>query len=265
MIEFPPQSASAVVIPAASVITFRRAPASAGQGGGAGIEVLMLVRSASVRFAGAIVFPGGRVDDADRELAARLFPDHPDPVDCAARIAGVRETLEEAGLALGLSHAVSAGEAATARARLLECGQLGTVLDEFGWTLDLGALIAFARWNPRLERAYDTRFYLADLGTGALALDVDGTENNHLEWFAPAEVLARAEAGELRAIFPTRCILQRLALHADFAAAAADAGAHPVKEIVPWIEWRGGVQWICIPEELGYPQTSAPLEDVNRA
>jgi len=258
MSEFPLERADAVVIPAASAIIFRRGP------GALGFEVLMLVRAAHMRFAGAIVFPGGRVDDADRELAERLVPGSADPADNAARIAAVRETLEEAGLVIGLTRPVSAGEAAEARAMLLECGRLDAVLERFGWTLDLDALEAFARWNPPLERAYDTRFFLADLGTGALSLDVDGTENCHLEWFAPAEVLARAEAGELRAIFPTRCLLQRLALHGDFAAAVADARAHPGGPIVPQIEERDGERWISIPEGRGYPQTSARLGEINR-
>ena len=255
---FPKQSPTAVVIPAASVITFRRAP------DGSGPQVLMLVRSAQVRFAGAIVFPGGRVDDADRSLAQSLFPDAAELDDLAARIAGVRETLEEAGLALGLCQPVSAPEVAEARALLHETGRLETVLARFGWTLDLGALVSFARWNPQFERAYDTRFYLADLGTGALDLAVDGTENTHLEWFTPAEVLVKAERGELTAIFPTRCILQRLARHADFAAAAADARAWPQVMITPWVEDRDDGSWINIPEGLGYPETSARLEQVRR-
>ncbi|MBU6207671.1 MAG: NUDIX domain-containing protein, partial [Alphaproteobacteria bacterium] len=63
---------------------------------------LMVERAASMAFAaGALVFPGGRVDDDDRAQAAH-YPAL-DPVDAAARIAAIRETLEETGVAAGFA------------------------------------------------------------------------------------------------------------------------------------------------------------------
>ena len=56
--------------------------------GAAGVEVLLLERPHSGSFAGAWVFPGGRVDPEDGEGDAGL------------RRAAVRETLEETGLVL---------------------------------------------------------------------------------------------------------------------------------------------------------------------
>src|SRR5690606_3570256 len=80
------------VIPAATVIVMR-------EGAGAP-ELLMVERAAAMSFAGgALVFPGGRVDPGDHALAATMDGD---PDDMAARIAGVRETLEEAGVAVGI-------------------------------------------------------------------------------------------------------------------------------------------------------------------
>lgn len=259
MASFPQQSDNALTFPAATVIIFRRAPT------GGPPQILMVIRSAGMRFAaGAAVFPGGRVDEADRQLATKLHPDAADPEDVAARIAGARETLEEAGLLIGVPQTVSAADVAAARARLLECGTLEPVLEQFGWTLDLSRLEPFARWNPKFERSFDTRFYLADLGTGAVSLDVDGTEHSHLLWVTPAEALAMADRGELRAIFPTRCNLQRLAQFADFAAAVSDARTYPPTVITPWIDEREGRRWLNIPPGLGYPQTSAPLEHTER-
>ena len=79
--------------PAATLVIFRNAPA------GGPPELLMVQRAKEMRFAGgAAVFPGGRVDDADFALAEALGAadeDHRD--ELAARIAAVRETLEETG------------------------------------------------------------------------------------------------------------------------------------------------------------------------
>ena len=66
-------------------------------------ELLIVRRSSRLAFAaGAYVFPGGRVEAADADLAARLCP-HLEPDDGAGRIAAVRETIEETGIVVGLS------------------------------------------------------------------------------------------------------------------------------------------------------------------
>lgn len=71
--------------PAATVILLRDAQV--------GLETLMLHRTSKVAFGGMWVFPGGRVDDADRR---------PDDVDdeMAARRAAAREAVEECALLL---------------------------------------------------------------------------------------------------------------------------------------------------------------------
>jgi 8-oxo-dGTP pyrophosphatase MutT (NUDIX family) len=73
--EYPP-------IPAATVVLVRDVAD--------GIETLMLHRNSKLAFGGMWVFPGGRVDPADRDGAAND--------DEAARRAAVREAHEEAGL-----------------------------------------------------------------------------------------------------------------------------------------------------------------------
>lgn len=69
-------------IPAATVVLIRDSPG--------GIESLMLHRNSKIAFGGMWVFPGGRVDPADRAGAV-------DDRDAAGR-AAVREAREEAGL-----------------------------------------------------------------------------------------------------------------------------------------------------------------------
>jgi 8-oxo-dGTP pyrophosphatase MutT (NUDIX family) len=246
------------VIPAATVVVFRHA------GGGGPPELLMLRRAKAMRFAGgASVFPGGRIDQADGDLARALGLDGTIE-QAAARIAGVRETLEESGLVIGIDRPVTPHEARAARELLLESGRLGPVLERHGWRLELGRLIPFARWCPRQEGAFDTRFFLADLGTGAVDVTVDATENSELFWASAARALAMADAGEISVIFPTRRNLERLAQFDSFAEAKAQAEAIPVSVITPHREERGGETHLVIPDGLGYPVTSQPLATAKR-
>ncbi len=240
-------------IPAATVIVMR-------EGAGAP-ELLMVERAAAMSFAGgALVFPGGRVDPGDRALAA-LHPG--DAEDNAARIAAIRETLEEAGVAVGLD---PAGEMLAFRHRLHAGAPIGELLDEAGAALDLAALVPFARWLPHgvRHKVFDTRFYLARAPEDAAPL-VDGNENVRVFWASARSVLEAADRGEAHIIFPTRRNLERLALLASFDEAVADARAHPVRTVTPWIEQRGGERHLCIPDDLGYPVTSQPLDQAIRA
>lgn len=248
-------------IDAATVVVFRRCP------DGGAPQILMITRHRAMTFAGGMaVFPGGRVDPADRDLAASRAGDL-DPDEAAHRIAAVRETLEETGLVVGVTQSPSASEAAAARKLLLEGGALAPVLEAMNWTLDLDALVPFARWHPkneRLPRIFDTRFYLADLGTGAVDLEIDATENTHLFWTSAAEALSAAERGEIALIFPTRRNLERLAVFSSFEEARAQAEAIPVQTITPWVEEREGQNWLMINDDAGYPVTGEPLTSVAR-
>ena len=248
-------------IPAATIIIFRNAP------DGGAPEILMTVRSRNMVFAGGMaVFPGGRVDPADFELAGRTSGAL--PLDEAAhQIAAIRETLEETGLALGLAGDITADTATAARAMLDEHGALAPVLDEFGWSLDFDQIVPFARWFPKNEnisRVYDTRFYLADLGTGAVDIAVDQSENTRLFWTSAKGALDMAAREEIKLIFPTRRNLERLALFGSFEEAREQAEAIPVKTIVPKVDDSSGKPMLTILEDAGYPVTSELLENVAR-
>ena len=248
--------------PAATLVIFRHAPT------GGAPEVLMVQRAKEMRFAGgAAVFPGGRVDDADRALAQQLGAEGTDAIDeQAARIAAVRETLEETGLAVGFHQRPSLAEARRARAVLLDTGELAPTLADLGWTLNLERLVPFSRWRPKHKeiRVFDTRFYLADLGTGAVDLKVDDTENTHLFWASAAEALAMADRGEIKVIFPTRRNLERLALFGNYAAALSHVAEFPSQMITPSMELRGGQPWLVIPADAGYPVDGEMLESAAR-
>ncbi|MDG2535071.1 NUDIX domain-containing protein [Sphingomonas sp. HITSZ_GF] len=239
-------------IPAATVIVMRER---------SGVpELLMVERAAAMSFAGgALVFPGGRVDPGDLALA-ELHGGDPD--ESAARIAAIRETLEEAGVAIGLA---PAGRMLAMRERLYAGEPMGELLKEAGAALALDALVPFARWLPHglKHKVFDTRFYLARAPDNAEPL-VDGNENVRVFWASARAVLAMAERGEAHLIFPTRRNLERLALFAKFDDAVADARAHPVRTVTPWIETRDGVEYLCIPDDLGYPVTAQRLDEAVR-
>lgn len=249
-----PTRASDSPIPAATIVVMR-------ERGEGPPELLMLERAASLAFAGgALVFPGGRVDPADREWAAELPGDRDEN---AARLAAVRETLEEAGLAIGL--AVPDEAVAAMRAWLLEGQTLAEAVARAGARVALDMLEPFARWLPYglPSRVFDTRFYLARAPEGATAT-ADGGENVRLFWARASALLAEADAGRVTLIYPTRRNVERLATLPSYDAAVAHARAHPIETITPWIEQRAGADHLCIPEGLGYPVTSEPFAVARR-
>nr|WP_299849433.1 NUDIX domain-containing protein [Sphingomonas bacterium] len=243
-------------IPASTLVLFRERAGTP--------ELLMVERAKAMAFAaGALVFPGGRIDPGDHELAATL---EGDVDDLAARIAAIRETIEEVGLPVGLTR-MPAPDAFAALRRSLHAGTgLGPALDAAGLTLDPLPLVPFARWRPNHphSRIFDTRFYLARLPDDSPEPVVDDTENSRVFWMSAQGVLDEADAGRARIIFPTRRNLERLAQLDSFDAAAAHAAAIPVRTVTPWIEQRDGERHLCIPDDLGYPVTSENLESAER-
>lgn len=233
-------------------------------------EALLVQRATTMSFAaGAIVFPGGRVDAADHALAARLLH-RLTPQDAAARIAAIRETIEEAGLAVGLSTRPSQAGVATMRASLHAGMALCDVLDDHGFTLDLSALTPFARWCPgRSERAeisriFDTRFYIARAPADAHLATADTTETVRLRWASAVAVLADCDVGREIAIYPTQRNLERLALCGSVDAVIAHASAFSPAMVTPWTEMREGEEHLCIPDDLGYPVTSQLRAQIRR-
>ena len=193
-------------------------------------EILMVRRGDTLVFAaGAYVFPGGRVDPADVAVAGTGL----DREDRAARIAAVRETAEETGIA-DAAH--------------------------------IGDLVPFARWLPptAAPRRFDTRFYLALARDDAADPVADGIESSAAFWATAQGVLDACAAGTGRAIFPTRRLLERLAQFASFAEARDHAKRLPERIISPWTETRADGDWLCIPDDAGYPVTAERLDGAMR-
>lgn len=250
-------SANPNAIPAATLVLFRESESGPP-------ELLIVERARAMVFAGgALVFPGGRVDPEDYALAAIYAGDD---AHGAARIAAIRETIEEAGIAVGLSPHPTIAQLAAIRAGLHAGKPFGALLHNHALTLDLAALVSFARWLPAHAhmRIFDTVFFLAALPANAPEPIVDATENTRVFWMSAQNVIDEADAGRATIIFPTRRNLERLAQFGSFAEARDHARAMPLRTVTPWTEQRGEVSYLCIPDDLGYPVTAEAMDSAMR-
>jgi 8-oxo-dGTP pyrophosphatase MutT (NUDIX family) len=246
-------------IPAATLVVWRDPPA--GEIGTP--QILVVERSAGMAFAaGAIVFPGGRVDSADRALAEALG--HPGE---AAKITAIRETIEETAVIPALRDAVDPALGDELQRALIDGADFAELLGRHGLTPELDSVTPFARWMPAFKqpRKFDTLFYLVPAPAGDWHPRPQPGECVAAEWANPSELLDRIDQGEASAIFPTKRNLERLARHACFDDALADAQAHSMETIIPWVEEIDGVRHVRIPDGRGYPVISEPLATAFRA
>jgi 8-oxo-dGTP pyrophosphatase MutT (NUDIX family) len=240
-------------IPAATLIVVR-------DRAGAAPDLLMVERAEGMAFAaGALVFPGGRIDDADRDFANELAIE-------AAAVAAIRETLEETAIPVGLTPPASAAHALELQQALAADQRFADLLQGAGHSIDIASLTPFARWVPRFHavRRFDTLFYVARAPEGEWTPRVIEGECAGAAWICAAEVLEREARGEARLIFPTRRTLERLAQHSDFEEIRADALAHRIDPVTPWVEEVDGEKFITIPADLGFPVTRERLDGLWR-
>jgi 8-oxo-dGTP pyrophosphatase MutT (NUDIX family) len=225
--------------PAATVALLRDGPD--------GLEVYLQLRPLGMGFAGGLwVFPGGRVDRADRDPAVDRRWAGPAPAAWAERlglgvgearghvVAACRETLEEAGLLLATPNP-GPGELVQARGELLAGSvAFARLLDRLGARLETGRLRYWAWWvTPEAEpRRYDTRFFLAELPAGA-AVTAHLAEADRERWVLPAEAAADQR---LPMLPPTRYTLRDLAGFGSVAEALAVADGRRVERILPVLE-----------------------------
>jgi 8-oxo-dGTP pyrophosphatase MutT (NUDIX family) len=230
-------------IPAATLILFDdSAPA----------RHLLLARAAHLRFApNALVFPGGRVE-ADDFCAGG-------DEDDAAKVAAIRETLEETGLAVGIRPAPSAGLVAEWRAALKAEQKFSALLAAAGCRLDLAALTPYSRWLAPdfIPRRFDTRFYAARAEGGEAR--ADSTESASAHWLTAQEALASGHP----LMFPTARTLERLAAHPSLAATCAHLATVELLPIAPELLEIDGEKHLRIAAASGHPVTLAPLPAIG--
>ena len=240
-------------IPAATLILVRERPNGAP-------ELLMVQRAGGMAFAaGAWVFPGGRIDKRDRHLGEKLGAD-------GAEVAGIRETLEETAIPVALSPLPDAERAHHLQSALVADTPFEDLLREHDLQLDFSALTPFARWVPKFHavRRFDTLFYVAPCPKGDWEPRVIEGECSGAAWLTATELLDREKRGDARLIFPTRRNLERLAQHRSFEEIRADALAHPIEPVTPWVVEREGERFITIPDHIGYPVTQERLDGLWR-
>lgn len=245
----------AAPVPAATILMLRDGPE--------GLEVFMVVRHHQIDFAsGALVFPGGKVDDGDFGVGHRCRGTaETDEQEIAMMAGAIREAFEECGILLARprgSEALVDGERLARLEHYRESLNKGDVtlhdfLEQEDLELACDWLQPFAHWiTPEMmPKRFDTKFYLAVAPADHLAIH-DGQESVDSVWIRPEDALAGIESGRYTIIFPTRLNVELLDESDTVSAAIADARARAIKAVLPWTEQRDDGTYLCIPADAGY-------------
>tara|TARA_B100001939_G_scaffold327888_1_gene322642 strand:+ start:2440 stop:3258 length:819 start_codon:yes stop_codon:yes gene_type:complete len=183
------------------------------------LEILMVKRHQNIKFAGgAYVFPGGKVDPADRQAEEADPESHQDDLPQmfrGMRYAALREVFEETGLLIGERNGRLVDEAVRAeldrkyRRKFLENRlDVRTFLAETGLKLSVRDCRPFAHWitPEQYPKRFDTRFFLCMAPEGQVA-SPDGREAVEVRWVRPLELIEESR-GTL--MFPTMMNLKKL-------------------------------------------------------
>jgi 8-oxo-dGTP pyrophosphatase MutT (NUDIX family) len=248
--------------PAATILLLRDTSA---------LEVLMIARADYVGFAGgALVFPGGKVEESDADPAWREHAPglSGDPIVGAGQIAAIREAFEETGLILAygadgciVDDSVAATLAAARPEVEANDSIFRSLIADHGLKLAVDRLQLFAHWTPplRVHKRYDTLFFIARAPERQTVRE-DGYEATEAIWTTPAAALDARIAGVRKVMFPTAANLSLLGLAANVDDACARARARPIRRVTPELQTADGEAFLVIPEDLGYPVTR---EDVR--
>ncbi|MBV9331903.1 MAG: NUDIX hydrolase, partial [Alphaproteobacteria bacterium] len=257
-----PGKVEATPLPAATILLVRD--------GERGIEVFMVKRHHQIDFvAGALVFPGGRVDKGDREAALREHADGGEAWDETMRAMGaaaIREAFEESGILLArdadTAELVTASrlEALSDYRAALEKREVGLVemLRSERLRLAYDRLVHFAHWitPANMPKRFDTHFFLAESPLGHEGSH-DGRESVDSIWIRPSDAIA--DRKKWNVIFPTRLNLMKLAECTSVKDALARARATVPVPVTPWVEKGPEGQILRIRDDAGYGQTEANM------
>jgi len=241
-----------------------------------GLEVFMVVRHPKIEFAaGALVFPGGSVDQSDREASASAVVSQDalelSPRELAWRIAAVREVYEECGVLLAREHGsdelISAERLRDidrhySEALRLHSLNIVSLAVEENLELACDVLLPFAHWVTPESRPkrFDTRFYMASAPLDQVARH-DGFESVHSLWGNPDVICSEADQGKWHLRFPTRMCLEKLAMSNTCESALQAADNSPVVRILSKAQSVPQGNRIRIPAEAGYGLTEAIVDD----
>ena len=254
----------AVPVPAATILLLCD--------GSEGLEVFMVKRHHQIDFvAGALVFPGGKLEKGDSEAALAQHCDCDPSWSPEMRALGagaIREAFEESGILLARD--ARTGEFVTAE-RLEELqhyrskldkreAQLADVLEKEKLRLALDQLVHFAHWitPANMPKRFDTHFFLASSPVGHMGSH-DGRESVDSVWTSP---LGAISDKKWTVIFPTKLNLVKLGNSKTVEEAMAAAKAGKVLPVLPWIENGPNGQVLKIRDDAGYTQTTASMREV---
>ncbi len=198
---------------------------------------------------GARVFPGGAVDPIDSgPRAAAAVRWSGDPTELPWRAAALRELVEEVGIVIGAGLSALVGRSGADIYAAVPDG-----------SLDADRLQYWSNWvTPRgLPKRFDTRFYVVEVGTEAVARS-DRLEVYDPVWVTPRAALGAADSGEWIVEAPTRAHLEMLALADDLdGALAAAERAIPVR-IEPRLVVDAAGSWsVLMPGDPGYDEAGS--------
>lgn len=244
---------------AATVLLLRDGAASAT----GALEVYLVKRSRQVDFmAGAHVFPGGRLDEADSSPSAcallaseleilrrRLGEDLPAPQAAGLFVAAIRETFEEAGVLLGV---LGPGWTLEEARKAVNAGARFTTL---AGRLDAAGLVPWVRWvTPVISpKRFDARFFLARAPEGQDP-QVDGREAVEGLWIAPAEALALWASGDMQLAPATAKSLDALCDFPTVEAALGAAAGRVPPVAMPMVWNENGRAYISLPGDPRHPE-----------
>lgn len=255
------------LIDAATILLLRDAPQ--------GPEIFMVVRHHEIDFAsGALVFPGGKVDHADRAEPLRDYCATQSDLserEYAFRLAAIREAFEESGILLARRRGATSY---ITRKELAAMDKWRDGLNDRSVSLldvavaeelefDLDALGHYAHWiTPDLmPKRFDTHFYLARAPIDHAGMH-DGSESIDSVWISPREALADAQAGKRTIIFPTRMNIEKLAPFANVDAALDACG--DVTTVEPFLKTEeDGRVFLRIQPDAGYGDPMEPIKGLK--
>jgi 8-oxo-dGTP pyrophosphatase MutT (NUDIX family) len=230
------------------------------------LEVFMVVRHHQIdAFSGALVFPGGKLEEADgdqrlraRSTASATFSAE----ELKFRVAGIREAFEECGILLaykrGQNALLGAAELAPIEARWRK--KLGDdeasivdLVEAEDLELATELMTPYAHWiTPTFApRRFDTWFFLAEAPQDQVALH-DGSESTDSVWIGAQAAIDEAKSGKRTLVHATYKNLELLAEGGTVAGAIDQAKRRKIVTVQPWVEQREGKRFLHIPDGAGY-------------
>ena len=262
------ENSSNKLIPASTVLVIRD--------GIDDIEVFMVVRHHQIDFAsGALVFPGGKVDENDLNPKLRKYTISSNEIndqELSYRIAGIRECYEEADVLFAYEENDSEIISNERLAKLIKWREKfnnkeGSMYDfavEENIKFNLDNLIPFAHWiTPQMmPKRFDTYFYIAEAPKDHLGSH-DGKESVDSIWITPKQALDDCYAKKRTIIFPTRMNLEKLSRFKTVKEALEKIKKETIITVEPKIEKNNDEVFLTIPENAGYGLIKEPIENLK--